>query len=78
MKYLEIKQVQKGKCTVCQKKASKSVDGILYCSTCADTLLMVNIKRCITNLTHVIVKIAVIPISPTYEKQKKEALKGRV
>jgi hypothetical protein len=75
MKYLEVMPVKKGRCYACPKKASKAIDGVLYCSNCCDTVLMVNLGRCIKNLTHVKVKISVIPISPLYEKEKRASLK---
>ena len=53
--------VTEGKCSFCENRASKRLDGILYCSSCADPELIKQIGHCIKAVEHAIVSIKVMP-----------------
>lgn len=67
-----IEKVSKGTCSVCKSKASKALDGVLYCSQCADTRLLRQIKRCIEAVEHAVVTIKVLPAQSLKLMRKEE------
>jgi hypothetical protein len=58
---MKIENVSKGICENCENKATKKLDGIHYCSTCADNKLIKQIGRCIEAVEHAIVTIKILP-----------------
>jgi len=58
---MKIKNVSKGNCFECNEIATKSLDNVLYCSQCADILLIQQIGRCIKAVEHAKITIKVIP-----------------
>jgi len=47
MKLIQIKKIKKGKCVDCFKKATKTIEGVLYCAGCGDAVLLINAKACV-------------------------------
>jgi len=64
--------VNKIKCDCCSKRATKTVDGTPYCTTCADGVLLKTIKRCIDNIEGAVVTIKVMP-KGVLDRAKKES-----
>ena len=58
---MKIKNVNRGQCLECGDPATKNIDNVLYCSRCADIILMKQIGQCIKALEHVKITIKVIP-----------------
>jgi hypothetical protein len=58
---MKIKKVDKGKCSECDNHATRELDNVLYCSQCADSLLIQQIGKCIKAVEHAKITIKVIP-----------------
>lgn len=56
-----IHQFDDMKCTECNKKAKKVVDGTYYCSKCCDTLLIGIIGKCMKHIKYADVKMSILP-----------------
>lgn len=59
---MDIKYVSEGRCEECGKPASRSLDGILLCSSCADPELIKQIGRCIKAVQNAKVTMNVTPL----------------
>lgn len=70
MKLIQIKKVKKGKCSDCHKKATKEIEGDLYCAGCGDAVLLMNAKLCINSVEQATVKLSVMPKSKIIEREK--------
>jgi Zn finger protein HypA/HybF involved in hydrogenase expression len=56
---IDVKFVKKGRCADCGKRASKSINGTLYCPSCGDTALVVTIGKCIKGVEEATIKMSI-------------------
>lgn len=73
---MKIEKVTKGTCAFCEKKASKKIEGELFCSQCADCEILKHIKKCIAEITHAIVTVKIIPKQAALKEEKRGKKKG--
>ena len=58
---MKIENVSEGACSFCKKKATKKLDGTLYCSACADPEIIKQIGRCVHAVEYATISIKIIP-----------------
>jgi hypothetical protein len=69
---MNVERVNKGKCIYCDKKASRKINGELFCDLCGDGLLIKTIRRCIDNIVTARLNFSILP-----KKALKEVQSGK-
>lgn len=73
---MDIKQVREGKCSCCDKKAFRRIDGELFCGHCADNVLLKQIKRCIEGISGAVVSLKILPKQAVLREARRGKEKG--
>jgi len=58
---MDIKMEKKGVCAICDKKATKTIDGLRYCPACGDNVLIKTIGKCAKAVELARVGLSIMP-----------------
>jgi len=59
-------------CVSCEsERATKRIDDEYLCGSCADSILLKQVKKCVENVTHAVVTVKILPKS-MLEKREAE------